>query len=254
MSRFAVISDIHGNLHALHAVLSRIDRLGVDDIICLGDIVGYGPHPAACLDLVLSRCGAIVRGNHDDAVMEHANLWGFNGAARAAIIWTKRVLEAGHLHEIGNLPQITHVSGIAMCVHDTPIPASGGYLHDARAAAPAFRGVDTAICLVGHTHVPMAFGTDALLPEERVLPSQVAVQRLSDGSVVELDPGCRYILNPGAVGQPRDSDPRASFAVLDLGAGTFSLYREEYDIASAQEATRSAGLPTVLAERLTIGA
>ena len=254
MSRFAVISDIHGNLHALHAVLSRIDRMGVDDIICLGDVVGYGPHPAACLDLILSRCGTLVRGNHDEAVLEHANLWTFNGHARAAILWTKRVLEPGQIRAIARLPQIAHVAGMALCVHDTPAPTATGYLYDARAAAAGFRGVDSAVCLVGHTHVPMAFETDSLIPEEPVDASDVRVEPLAEGSVVRLDPGCRYILNPGAVGQPRDSDPRASFAVLDLGRGTFSLHREAYDIAAAQEATCKAGLPTVLAERLAVGA
>lgn len=254
MSRFAVISDVHGNLHALHAVLSRIDRLNVDEIICLGDIVGYGPHPAACLDLLLSRCATIVRGNHDEAVLEHANLWTFNGHARAAILWTKRVLEPAQIHAIARLPQIAHVAGMAMCVHDSPIPNNSGYIYDARAAAVAFRGVESAICLLGHTHVPMAFGTDSLVAEEPVNPRNVMVEQLTEGSVIRMDPGSRYILNPGAVGQPRDSDPRASFAILDLGQGTFTLHREPYDIAAAQEATFKAGLPAILAERLALGA
>ncbi|MFO0874559.1 MAG: metallophosphoesterase family protein [Phycisphaerales bacterium] len=141
-----------------------------------------------------------------------------------------------------------------MCVHDSPQPGTAAYVHDARAAAFAFRGVESATCLLGHTHVPIAFETDSLSPEDVLTAKQVRARPLRDGDVVTLDPGCRYILNPGAVGQPRDCDPRASFAVLDLDQASFTLHREPYDIAGAQHATQAAGLPMLLAQRLAAGA
>ncbi len=254
MSRFAIISDVHGNLAALRAVMARVDAMGLRDVICLGDIVGYGPHPGECVDLVLSRCSTIVRGNHDDGVLDRASLGDFNGVARTALVWTRSVLTRPQIEQIARLPTTAHVCGAAMCVHDSPQPGTAAYVHDARAAAIAFRGVEAPICLLGHTHVPALFETDSLSPSDRLAAKDVRATLLRDGDVVRVDPGCRYILNPGAVGQPRDCDPRASFAVLDLDEGTFSLHREEYDIAAAQRATQEAGLPMTLAQRLAAGA
>jgi len=254
MSQYAVISDIHGNLHALQSVLTRLESMNLRDVICLGDIVGYGPHPGACLDLVGSRCAWIVRGNHDDGIVDAARIAEFNGNARRALLWTRTVLTDEQIEMLSKVPTSAHVAGAAFCIHDTPVSGTGGYLHEARAAAQAFGAFDAPICLVGHTHVPIVFEADCFMGDEPIQPAQIKVRRLGDGDVVELDPSCRYILNPGAVGQPRDGDPRASFAVLDLGAGTFTLHREPYDVDAAQAATIAAGLPTVLAERLAVGA
>lgn len=254
MSRVAIISDIHGNLHALLAVLAAIDETEVDQLICLGDVIGYGPHPRECLDLVNQRCGVIVRGNHDEGVLDRAPLADFNGLARAALVWTRSVLDRARIDAVYRWPTVAHLHGAAMCVHDSPQPGTGAYVHDERAAAQAFRGLESAVCLLGHTHVPACFETDVLAPEEPVNMRQVRARALRDGDVVELDPGCRYILNPGAVGQPRDADPRAAFGILDLGRGTFSLHRRPYDIAGAQIAMQRAGLPVLLAQRLSVGA
>jgi predicted phosphodiesterase len=254
MSRVAVISDIHGNLQALLAVLGALDELAVDEVVCLGDIVGYGPNPRECLELVAQRCQSIVRGNHDEGVLDRASLADFNGLARTALLWTRSVLASDHLEIIRRWPLRAHLRGAAMCVHDSPQPGTAAYVHDARASALAFRGLESAVCLLGHTHVPVAFETEVLFPDEPVTARQVRQRSLRDGDVVVLDAGCRYILNPGAVGQPRDADPRASFAVLDLGRGTFTLHRREYDIAGAQLAMQRAGLPLLLAERLAVGA
>lgn len=254
MSRVAIISDIHGNLQALLAVLCAIDELDVEDVVCLGDVVGYGPNPRECLELVAQRCAAVVRGNHDDGVLDRASLADFNGLARTALMWTREVLGPAHLETIQRWPRQSHVRGAAMCVHDSPQPGTAAYVHEPRAAALAFRGLEAAVCLLGHTHVPVSFQTDVLFPDEPVSPRQVRQRALRDGDVVELDPGSRYILNPGAVGQPRDADPRASFGILDLRAGTFTLHRREYDIAGAQHAMQVAGLPLLLAQRLAMGA
>ncbi len=254
MGRVAVISDIHGNLAALNAVLECIDECGIAEIVCLGDIVGYGPNPRECVEVTLARCQTVVRGNHDDGVLDRAQLGDFNGMARTALLWTRAALLRSHLERIAALPLRAHLFGAVMCVHDSPQPGTAAYVHDVRAAAFAFRGLDSGICLLGHTHVPMVFSTQSLFPDDPLTPGDVDARLLRDGDVVELDPGSRYILNPGSVGQPRDSDPRASFGILDLDDATFRLRRAPYDIAATQQAALAAGLPAPLSQRLAIGA
>ena len=254
MSRFAVISDIHGNLHALQAVLARINQLDVDDIICLGDIVGYGPLPDRCIDLVMRCCCLTVRGNHDEAVINPKRELEFNGAARQAVIWTRRVLGPLHMDALCRLKAIDYPHESVMCVHDSPVPGPTDYIYDARIAAHAFMGVERPICLVGHTHVPMVFEGPAATGGSSLTSREVVAYMPRDGVSIPLDHQRRYICNPGSVGQPRDADPRASFAVLDLVRGTFTVHREDYDIVAAQLATEKAGLPTILAQRLAIGA
>lgn len=252
MSRFAIISDIHGNLYALESVLGQVDAYGCDEIICLGDIVGYGPFPDRCLDLVIKCCATIVKGNHDDAVINPQRQAEFNGPAREAINWTREVLGPLHLDALCRLRETAVPAESVLCIHDSPIEAPTDYVHDSGIAALAFGGFEERICLLGHTHVPMVFAAPPL--DRALAPDDIAARAPVSGMPITLDGGCRYICNPGSVGQPRDADPRASFAVLDLNEGTFTVYRCEYDIDSAQLATHQAGLPTVLADRLSIGA
>jgi diadenosine tetraphosphatase ApaH/serine/threonine PP2A family protein phosphatase len=141
-----------------------------------------------------------------------------------------------------------------MCVHASPYPGPTDYVHDKQVAALAFRGVDRHLCLLGHTHVPMVFEAPDENPDSELTAPNINAYIPSDGSEIRLEPGRRYICNPGSIGQPRDCDPRAAFAVLDTEACTFTVFREEYDIAAAQAATQAAGLPTILADRLAIGA
>lgn len=252
MGRYAVISDIHGNLHALEQVLSEIHRLGIDDVICLGDIVGYGPFPDRCLDLVIRCCSTIVRGNHDDAVINPETLVDFNGPAREAIHWTMRVLGPLHLDALVRLKVSDRPHESVLCIHDSPIAAHTDYVHDAHIAALAFAGFTEPICLLGHTHVPAVF--DAPAGNGDLTVHDVVTHLPEAGKAVPLCPQRRQICNPGSVGQPRDADPRASFAVLDLDERTFTVIRCDYDVCAAQAATLEAGLPTVLADRLAIGA
>jgi predicted phosphodiesterase len=253
MGRYAVISDIHGNLHALEAVLSRIDEMGILDLICLGDIVGYGPFPGRCVDLVVKCCSTVVRGNHDDAVINPEREAEFNGPARTAIAWTREVLGPLHMDAICRIRKIEHPADPVMCIHDSPVEAPTDYVHDAGIAAEAFGGFEKTMCLLGHTHVPMVF--EAATRTKVGLSARDVIAHIPQPDLpVPINPGCRYICNPGSVGQPRDADPRASFAVLDLDAGMFTIHRQEYDVDAAQLATHQAGLPTVLAERLAIGA
>ena len=253
MGRYAVISDIHGNLHALEAVLSRIESMGISELICLGDIVGYGPFPGRCVDLVVKCCSTVVRGNHDDAVINPEREAEFNGPARTAIGWTRGVLGPLHLDALCRIREIEHLNESVMCIHDSPADAPTDYVHDAGIAAGAFGGFVLPICLLGHTHVPVIF--EAPVDCDGALTAlDVTTHLPRSGEPVSVGADRRYICNPGSVGQPRDADPRASFAVLDLDEATFTVHRQEYDIDAAQRATVEAGLPTVLADRLAIGA
>jgi len=254
MSKIAVISDIHGNLQALEAALGAIKSMRIRDVICLGDIVGYGPSPGECLDLTLARCLHTVQGNHDLAAVDPGAAANFNGFARIAIEWTRDRLEPRHRDLLRLLPQIAYIEDDCMCVHDCPVPAQTDYIHDKRMAALAFRGVDMRLCLVGHTHVPIVFEAPSPNAEDAVFPDDLGAFSLFDGQSMKLHEGRRYICNPGAVGQPRDNDPRASFGVLDLSKWMWTQHRIEYDIEGAQIATAQAGLPPILADRLTVGA
>jgi predicted phosphodiesterase len=256
MSRLAIISDIHGNLFAFRAVLARMGGLGVDEVVCLGDVVGYGPHPGECLDLVVRYCSSAVRGNHDQAVVDLNFANTFNGAAREAIYWTRDVLGPLHLSALNKLPPIATIGedGSITCVHDNPAPGPTDYVHDKNVAALAFRGVATHVCLIGHTHVPMVFEAPDDDPLSEYTSCNLTAYLPVHEVEIKLEPGKRYICNPGSVGQPRDCDPRASFAILDTAARTFTVHRTPYDIAAAQAATMQAGLPTILADRLAIGA
>jgi len=258
MSRLAVISDIHANIHAFRAVLKRIGAVGVDEILCLGDIVGYGAEPGACVDLVVRHCTHTIKGNHDEAAVDPACSHAFNGAAREAILWTRENLTPMHVAALNRLR--THHSiptpcgREILCVHDSPSPGPTDYVHDRLVAAGAFAGVEGWLCLLGHTHVPIVFEAAPHEPGRSLTARDVTAWIPGDRTPVDLSPDRRYILNPGSVGQPRDCDPRASFAVLDLGARTFTVHRVDYDVAAAQQDTLRAGLPTVLADRLAVGA
>jgi len=254
MSRLAIISDIHGNLHALQAVLSRLGELDVNQIVCLGDIVGYGPFPDSCLDLCVRHCAVIVQGNHDEAVIDPYCAEQFNGAARQAIYWTRDNLGPLHLNALNKLPQTVVIANRVMCVHACPVAGPTDYVHDKNIAAMAFRGVEHQICLIGHTHIPMVWEAPTTNPEDEYTAPELTAYLPNHELPIELMADRRYICNPGSVGQPRDCDPRASFAVLDLAANTFTVFRQEYDVTAAQKATQRAGLPTVLADRLALGA
>ena len=217
MARIAIISDSHGNLPALDAVMADMARLGVHEIICLGDVIGYGCQPDACLERLAGRCMVSVRGNHEEALFDASIAEDFNSVARTALEWTRKRLGQEHLGLIAQTRLVFDRSPYLICVHDTPVPPSTtGYVGDPLTAGLAFRGVDARVCLVGHTHVPMAFHTPSERCEDRLGPGDVAANILHPDEPYHLHPVGRHILNPGSVGQPRDGDPRASYAMLDL--------------------------------------
>jgi predicted phosphodiesterase len=250
--RLGIISDVHGNLLALRSVLAELDAAGIDRLICLGDVVGYGPDPIECLDLILERDPLMVAGNHEDALLHPELGRKFREVAREAIDWTRRRLASTRpdlLDAIGRLPGMIYFESKVMIVHDSPIPGGARYILDGAAAETAFRGVDVPICLVGHTHLPACF---RLLEDAET--SIVESHRHVSSKSIDVDFDGRCIVNPGSVGQPRDGDPRASYAILDLEAGEIEWYRAGYDISSAQSRAIASGLPARVAERLALGA
>ncbi len=249
--RYAVLSDIHSNLEALNAVLDQLASERIDRTLCLGDAVGYGADPEACLGR-LRACQAIsICGNHEWACLGKLDLRWFNEAARTAILWTRDRLNFSDLDVLRRWPLVTTEEAVTL-VHGTlSHPDRFEYLADLAQAVDSAKACRTTYCVVGHTHVPVVFEYDRSTRQTaRILSSagELAQVRLAQGA-----DGMRYVINPGSVGQPRDGDPRASFAILDTQAETLAIRRVAYDIAGAQRKIREAGLPELLAHRLAVG-
>jgi len=240
--RYAIISDIHGNLQAAEAVLGLIERLDIERIVCLGDIVGYGGDPSPCVDLVRRFCSRVIIGNHDAGAVGLTPVEYFNPAAREAVLWTGAVLPEEDKDYLRNLPYEMDLEDFRI-VHSTPDdPAQWRYLLAGEDAGPLFDSFNSRLLFYGHTHVPMVFGKNAR--------GAVSEQAAAD---FVLEKKGRYIINAGSVGQPRDGDPRAAFAVYDSQSEEVTFYREPYDIAAAQKRILQNGLPQMLAIRLAFG-
>jgi diadenosine tetraphosphatase ApaH/serine/threonine PP2A family protein phosphatase len=239
--RYAILSDIHGNLPALRAVLA--DTAGrADGVLCLGDIVGYGAEPLACVELVAERAAAVVGGNHEHAVAGLLDLAWFNRHARAAAEWTQAQLDDDHRAYLGRLPLTAEV-GDATLVHASPRhPEEWDYLITAEDGFEAFGAFATRYCFVGHSHVPGVWSLGSSGPEHERGAVEVAAAA-----------GRRYIVNVGSVGQPRDRDTRAAYALWDADAGHIAIRRVPYDVAVARARIEAAGLPRFLADRLASG-
>ena len=238
--RIAVLSDIHGNLPALEAVLTALAPY--DAVWQLGDIVGYGPEPDEVVSRLRGEAATGVCGNHDAAALGRIESSSFNHDARVAVHWTADRLQAGTREWLGALPQRAS-DGAFTLVHGSPRDPIWEYVYSAGVARSSFGAFETPHCLVGHTHVPLVFRDD---------DGQVETLAPSEGSQLSLD-SRRTILNPGSVGQPRDGDPRACGMILDTQAMTVEWRRVEYPIRTTQERMRSAGLPRRLVERLSHG-
>jgi diadenosine tetraphosphatase ApaH/serine/threonine PP2A family protein phosphatase len=237
----ALISDIHGNLEALEAVLAELLRRRPDRVLCLGDIVGYGASPNECLNLVRERCSLVLLGNHDAASSGGPEAARFNIYARVAAEWTSKTLTRDNREFLQRLP-LTSSQGSTFLVHASPAcPRDWEYLLDRFDAEPQFHYFQEPVCFIGHTHQPAIYMAD---------PSGCKSLPLSTSA---LDPMRRYIVNVGSVGQPRDHDPRACFMLHDEGAGTIEYVRIPYDVEGAQAKIRAAQLPEVLAARLATG-
>lgn len=231
--KYAIISDIHSNLEALQKALTIIDGKKVDEIICLGDVVGYGANPNECAAVVRERCSAIVLGNHDAAALDISLAHDFNSIARHAVEWTGKTLTDDHKDWLSALP-LVHRTDDIIFVHASPqFPEEWNYIIDAHDAMDAFDHFDEKICFFGHTHVPGVFS--------------------NRGRAKTVTRDDRYIVNVGSIGQPRDGNPMLSFGIFDTDTWEYELIRSEYSIQDAVDKIFNAGLPKELGYRLQFG-
>jgi diadenosine tetraphosphatase ApaH/serine/threonine PP2A family protein phosphatase len=238
--RVAVVSDIHGNLHALEAVLESLAGDAPDEIWCLGDLVGYGPRPNRCCALVAERADVCLIGNHDLAVLGRLDLADFAPEAAASARWTADVLEPDARAYLESLAPAGTPEGVGL-FHASPRDPVWEYVLAPGTALASLAAVKEDIVLVGHSHVALRFGS-----EERFLALA------PDGTEIDLTSE-RWLLNPGSVGQPRDGDPRAAWLLLDLAARRASFRRVDYPVERTQAEIRDRGLPEQLAARLAHG-
>jgi diadenosine tetraphosphatase ApaH/serine/threonine PP2A family protein phosphatase len=240
--RAAVLSDIHGNLPALRAVLADVDGEAPDEVWCLGDVVGYGSSPNECCALVRARADLALCGNHDLGVIGALDLMEFSGDAAAAARWTRDTLEEDHRTWLGSLEPAGE-RGEAQLFHASPRDPVWDYVLSEQVALLSLRQTSAPVVLVGHSHVALALALAGDAVEGGLAPG---------GTDAELGDR-RWLLNPGSVGQPRDGDPRAAWLLVDFESRRAAFRRVAYDIAAAQAGIRAAGLPEALAARLAIG-
>ena len=241
MDKYAVISDVHANAEALGAVLRDIKKRQIQDIFFIGDAVGYGPEPNESVKLLRSECKTIIAGNHDWGVLGFTETGAFNEYARTALAWTRGVLTADNSEILRTVPLKAEIinRGITL-VHATPCePEKWHYLLTLSDAEISFSYMHTDICFIGHSHRPF------------IMEMSSSGQLRSNKQEMFKKEGCRYIINDGSVGQPRDGDPRACYAIAD--EERIELVRVVYDIKSTQEKMSVAGLPRILIERLSYG-
>lgn len=240
--RILVLSDIHANLTALESVIT--DAGLVDAVWCLGDVVGYGPDPNECIALLRGQANlTCLLGNHDAAVLGRIQLETFNHDARRSIEWIQEIISEESYLFLNTLPEKTQVENVTLA-HGSPRNPVWEYVLDLYNASQNFNHFDTQICMVGHTHLPIAYITMENPRDVRwVIPME--------GETIHID--SRAILNPGSAGQPRDHDPRASYAIFDSEQNNWQIHRVAYDIRSVQKRIRAADLPPRHALRLTEG-
>jgi diadenosine tetraphosphatase ApaH/serine/threonine PP2A family protein phosphatase len=246
--RYLVLSDIHANLEALEAVLAVAPREAFDRLLVLGDIVGYGADPNAVVDRVRALApDAIIRGNHDKVAAGVEPADGFNQVARYAALWTLDALTDDNREWLTSLPTgpLAVDDFVEMC-HGSP-DDEDEYIFEHVDAVEALRAMSRPLCFFGHTHVPIGYWLSVDSFDVLVAPASESQM------VIPIEAGRRYLVNPGSVGQPRDGDPRAAYAVYDGERHEVVLYRVPYDVAAAQAKIHAAGLPEGLARRLAAG-
>ncbi len=242
--RYAVVSDIHSNLPALETVLEDAKIIGFDKIICLGDVVGYGPYPNACIATLLAYDATMIAGNHDWGAIGKADPQIFNQDARLALNWTRNTLTPENLSLLSSLPTTKPLNDAILLSHGSPRKPVWEYLVDTVSAGANFALFDFEIALVGHTHLPLIF--------ELKTSDKVALMAPVVNEPLYLT-GKRLILNPGSVGQPRDMNPKASYAILDTDAHEWIFRRVSYPVEETQKRMHENQLPLRLITRLEMG-
>ncbi|HUT24063.1 MAG TPA: metallophosphoesterase family protein [Sumerlaeia bacterium] len=242
-AHLVVFSDVHGNLPALRTFFDEMDsRAGIDAVVCCGDLVGYGAHPNECCQLVRERRIPCVLGNHDAVALNLTGIGFFNEIARAAALWSHEHLEKTHADYLAGLPY-AHLRADLTFVHGSPAnPEAWDYILSTDDAADNFDAFDSRICFIGHSHWPVVFEARGDGEARCLRPGNVRLRR-----------DCRYIVNVGSVGQPRDGDPRLCYVTVDREANLLQYHRVPYPVSEAQRAIAEAGLPKGLAYRLAMG-
>ena len=240
--RYLLISDVHGNLEALEASLEAAEKFEPYQLMCLGDIVGYGADPAPCIDLIGNRANLILAGNHDLAVADVIPFDDFNPIARHAIEWTQKVLTPEDRELLSNLP-LQYVDGDYCFTHASPIdPMKFGYIRALEDVAEVFNHIGQRFCFVGHTHLPVV-----VRMSEKTGKMEVVRE-----TKIFVENQYRYFVNVGSLGQPGDNNPDACMVMLDEDEQSIEFLRVPYNITASQEKILSEGLPSYLAERLLL--
>jgi predicted phosphodiesterase len=231
--KYAIISDIHSNLEALTKALEIIDQRSVNEIICLGDIVGYGANPNECIALIHQRCSTVIKGNHDEALLNENITIHFTEDARSAIVWTRKQINEEYISYLRTL-SLSIIKDDLLFVHASPCyPGEWKYILEDKAAVNAFQCFSESLCFIGHTHTPAIFSTA--------------------GRVRRITKGERYLVNVGSIGQPRDRIPDLSFGIFDTDTWSYENIRSPYDVKTAVQKILDSGLPRRLGHRLLMG-
>jgi len=242
--KYGILGDIHGNLSALEAALAGLSDHRIDRLISVGDVVGYGGAPSECIDIVREAGAVVVMGNHDAACVDLIDVTYFNAYARAAVDWTKGAVTEEDRAWLTSLPLTAHLEHCSVAHGTLHRPELFDYIQSPRDADPSLDEMPQPVCFVGHTHVPVA------LLRLRDDPTRTAYTVEPE---IDVEEAHRALVNVGSVGQPRDEDPRAAYAVYDSDEGRVRIHRVAYDIEREAHRIRSVGLPEMLADRLFLG-
>lgn len=241
--RTLILSDIHANLTAFEAVLADADPY--DRVLCLGDVVGYGPDPNACIERIRELPNLLcIKGNHDAAILGEIDVRAFNYEARASLVWLEDVLHPENRAWLGSVPQVLTIEDFTLA-HGSPRSPIWEYVMDVATARANLSAFETPFCLVGHTHLPGVYQQDANLFDS------VHLELIEPDHPVKISP--KAIINPGSVGQPRDHDPQAAYILHDDNENIWDFRRVAYDVSQVQDRIRAAGLPERHAQRLEGG-
>lgn len=242
--RYGILGDIHANLSALETVLQSMAQEHVDQIVSVGDVVGYGAAPRECIALVREVGAVTVMGNHDAACIDRLDMLYFNPYARAAVHWTQRVLEPEDRDWLGSLPLVQHMEHCSVAHGTLFRPERFDYIQTPQEADPSLDVMPLPVCFVGHSHVPVT------MMRMRDDPTRTAY---TTDAEVDVEEAQRALVNVGSIGQPRDEDPRAAYAIYDSELGRVWIRRVDYDIELEAHRIQRAGLPQMLADRLFLG-
>lgn len=238
--KYAIFGDIHANLEGFQAILQDAEEQGCNDRVCVGDIVGYGAEPARCIEIVRELGCPVVKGNHDEEAVLDTSLEGLNPLARQAMEWTREQLSPADRQFLQSLKLVRQVRDFTIVHATLDTPGSWTYVTNKFDAMASFSYQFTQLCFYGHTHAPRIYVKgDSVEPREEM--------------TIKLEMGRKYFINVGSAGQPRDGDWRVSYATYDVARQEVTIRRVEYDIETAQDKIIEAGLPEMLAHRLSLG-